>query len=240
MSLCSLTTLNSFATTEMKTAPVSGFARSFLLNVPIPNAKITVLETGLQITTDKQGHFGPILYPVGKTITFVLQKWGYKTTQSETVVVPADGLTGPYRNMTFQVPSIESYYLLAAIIGAKIDENACHVATTIIAHHKTLDDLPQGEADAEVTLIPANKDRPFYFDLFETGPFKHKTNPFTRNLVKTSLDGGVAFFNLPPRNKPYTISAKKNGLSFSKAQFLCRKGMFINISPPRGPMVVQK
>jgi hypothetical protein len=55
-------------------------------------------------------------------------------------------------------------------------------------------------------------------------------------LNKTSEDGGVAFFNLPPRDEPYVISAEKSGVKFTEAVFTCKKGVFINISPPRGPM----
>lgn len=225
------------ASTKPNLAPVSGMARSFLLNKPIANANITILETGEEFKTDSQGNFGPIYYPVGKPITLIFQKWGYKTTQSETINVPQSGLMGPYQHITFQIPSIITYHVFANIIGAKIDDDACHVATTIIAHQKTLDDLPQGEPEAEVILSPLTHENPFYFGIFIDGPFKDKTNPFTKGLLKTSEDGGVVFFNLPPSNQPYVLSAKKAGITFSKVQFLCRKGMFINISPPRGPMV---
>ncbi|RDI36461.1 carboxypeptidase regulatory-like domain-containing protein [Aquicella lusitana] len=237
---CLSSSLDVFAANN-GTAPVSGFARSFILGTPLSDATITILETGEKIKTDKQGHFGPIQYPVGKSITLVFEKFGYKTTQSGTVIVPPAGLTGPYDNITFQIPSIETYYLLAGIVGAKIDENSCHVTSTIIAYHKTLDDIPQGEAGAKVTLTPYVNETPFYFDIFKNvpGPLKDKTNPFTKGLTETSEDGGVAFFNLPPRDEPYTISAVKSGVVFTEAQFLCRKGAFINISPPRGPMALK-
>ncbi|MBV9575533.1 MAG: carboxypeptidase regulatory-like domain-containing protein [Gammaproteobacteria bacterium] len=220
-------------------APVSGFAESFLSTAAIPDATITILETGEKVKTNAKGEFGPILYPIGKSITLLFEKFGYKTTQSGTVIVPKEGLTNPHNNMTFQVPSIETYYLMAAIIGAQFDENQCHVVTTITAYGKILQDIPQGEAGAKVTLTPAVNEVPFYFDIFKEGPFKGKTNPFTKGLTQTSEDGGVGFFNLPPRAEPYTISAQKNGVTFTEAQFLCKKGVFINISPPRGPMALQ-
>lgn len=223
----------------METAPVSGFAKSFLMGTRLANATITVLETGQKFTTDNTGHFGPFEYPVGKSITLQFEKWGFKTTQSDTVIVPRNGLNGPYDNITFQVPSTISYYLLAKIIGATIDENSCHLASTITAYHKTLHDIPQGIADAVVTLSPSTSEQPFYFGIYESGLLKDKTNPFKHDLTKTSEDGGVAFFNLPPRDQPYVISAEKDGVVFSKATFLCKKGAFINISPPRGPMVLK-
>ena len=60
------------------TAPVSGFARSFLFGLPISSATITVLETGQQLTTDSDGKFGPFLYPVGRPITLILESLIYK------------------------------------------------------------------------------------------------------------------------------------------------------------------
>lgn len=220
------------------TAPVAGFARSFLVSMPLPGATITVLETGERFKTDKTGHFGPFEYEVGKPITLQFDKWGYKTTQSGTVIVPKEGLAGPFDNITFQIPSIETYYLLASIIGATIDDNSCHLTTTITKFHKTMDDLPQGEEGAVIKVSPAVSDVPFYFGIYESGPLKGKTNPFIKGLVSTSDDGGVAITNLPPRDEPYVISATKDGKVFSEASFLCTAGAFINVSPPRGPMVM--
>ena len=217
-------------------APVSGFARSFLLGSNISGATITVLETGQRFQTDLNGHFGPFAYPVGKPITLQLEKWNYKTTQSATVIVPIEGLNSPYNNITFQVPSVETYYLLATIVGAKIDSESCHVAATITAYHKTMDDIPQGESDATISLTPSILSNVFYFDIFKSGPLKGKTNPFTRDLTATTEDGGVLIFNLPPRDELYSLSADKNQVSFNRIYFRCRKGAFINISPPQGPM----
>lgn len=233
-----LITMTSFALAA-QTAPVSGFARSFMTGKALNDAKITVLETGQVIKTDDKGLFGPFQYPIGKPITLVFEKDGYQTTQSGTAIVPAQGLTGPYDNITFQVPSDDAYAMLATVIGATIDDSKCHLATTITAYHKTMDEAPQGEAGAKITLSPFVDEKPFYFDVFKKGPLKDKTNPFPRDLTETSEDGGAAFFNLPPRDEPYTISAVKAGVTFTEAKFICRKGVFINISPPRGPMAEQ-
>lgn len=222
-----------------ETAPVSGFARSFILGTEISNATVTVLETGLKLKTDEHGHFGPFQYPIGKPLTLVFEKWGYKTTQSGTVIMPKGGLTGPHDNITFQIPSIETYYLLDAIIGAKLDDEKCHVVTTVMAYGKTMDDERQGEKNSTLVLSPAVNEPVFYFDIFEDGPLKGKTNPFTKGLKVTTEDGGAGYFNLSPRDEPYTISAVKDGVKFTEAQFICRKGAFINISPPRGPMAMQ-
>lgn len=219
-------------------APVSGFARSFIMGSEIANATITIVETGEKLKTDDHGKFGPIDYPIGKPITLVLEKWGYHTTQTATVIVPPEGLTGPYNNITFQVPSSESYYLLSAIVGAKEDPNSCHLAVTITAYHKNMDDIPQGEQNSVISLNIRSDQPVFYFDIFHSGPLKGKTNPFTKGLTQTSEDGGLLIFNLSPQDKPYIISATKPGVLFTESRFLCRKGMFINISPPQGPMAL--
>jgi len=228
------------AKSDRNNAPISGFAQSFLTNKPISDATITVLETGQQVKTNQNGHFGPFPYPIGQHLTLLFSKTGFPTTQSETLLVKKEGATGSYQNITFQVPSDFMFRLLKMAIHAKEDPNCCHVATTITQHHKTLFDIPQGAAGAHVALTPKSNEKPFYFDIFNRGPFKGLTYPFDTGLNKTSEDGGVVFFNLPPRREPYIISAVKADQTFTKAKFLCRKGAFINISPPRGPSVVIK
>lgn len=219
-------------------APVSGFAREFMLNTPLKNGSITILETGERLQTNDKGEFGPILYPVGKPITLVFEKWSYPTFQSGTMIVPKQGLNTEHNNITFQIPNIAMFQLLKLFLGAKFNDNACHVATTITAFNKTLDDVPQGIAGAKVTLTPKVNETPYYFGIFASGPFKGYTSPFAKGLTETTEDGGVAFFNLPPRNEPYKISASKNGVKFSEAAFICKKGAFVNISPPLGPKVL--
>ena len=232
----------SYATTV--TAPVSGFARAFYTNEPVSNATITVLETGEQIRTDDKGLFGPFNYPVGKPITLILEAPGYTTVQSATIMVPPEGLNNAYNNITFQVPSVYVYsfftYIFEYYFGVSEDQNSCHVTSTITSYHKTMNDVPQGEEGSIVTLSPTIDNlNPFYFDIVKSGPFKGTTYPFPTGLTSTSEDGGIMLFNVPARDKPYTLSASKDGVTFTSVQFTCRKGMFINISPPRGPMALQ-
>lgn len=224
----------------IKTAPVSGFARSFLTGKPISNATITIFENGKKLNTDINGQFGPIQWPVGKPITMILEKKGYWPTQTATIVVPPEGLNTPLTNISFQVPSDFAIILFSYAMGVSIDQNACTVAATITAHHKTMDDIPQGEPDAKAVLSPDPKVTPFYFGLFNNRPLKHKTNPLDHSLTNTSSDGGVAFINIPPRAEPYTLTAEKRGVIFNQVKFIARKGVFINLSPPQGPMVQSK
>jgi hypothetical protein len=228
-----------FAAATDGTAPFSGFARAFLTGEVLDNATITILETQQKFQTDADGKFGPINYPIGNPITLVISKDGYIQTQSATIVMPKEGLIGPYDNITFQVPSNYVYLFLKTAIGATENPGDCHVTATVLAYHKTMDDLPQGEENATVSLTPYVKQTPFYFDIFKSGPFKDKTYPFPTGITKTSKDGGIAFFNVPARAEPYRMTAAKDGVVFSDAYFICRKDVFINISPPRGPMAQQ-
>lgn len=220
-----------------QTAPVEGFARKFGTTEPIVGATITVLETDEKLKTDKNGNFGPIQYPVGKDITLVFEKIGYRTTQTATVTVPPEGLVSPYNKMTFQAVDHFTFLLFAGAVGEILDETKCHFVATVTSFHKTMDDLPQGEENATVTMMPAPSKKPYYLDIFKDGPLKDYTNPFSKGLTATSKDGGVIFANLEPSNMPYYFTANKSGMRFNTVKFLCRKGMFINMSPPQGPSV---
>lgn len=226
---------NTLTLAETGMAPVSGFARSFVFGSPLSGATITINETGQTYTTDDEGRFGPFNYPIGKPITLTLSKWGYKTTQSATLILPPEGANGPYNNISFQVPSVQTFYVLSKILGAVVDDNSCHLTATITKFHKTMDDIPQGMPGAEIVISPQGREKPFYFDIITKGPLTNKTYPFSNNLTKTTEDGGVAVFNLSPRELPYIVTAKKAGVKFSKALIICKKGAFINLSPPQGP-----
>jgi len=220
-------------------APVSGFARDFISGKPVSRATITILETKQQLTTDRHGRFGPFLYPVGQALTLEFKKWGYKTTQSGTLINPAEGLTKPNTNITFQIPSLFTFYLFKIIIGEHFKSGDCHVVTTVTAPQKTLDDLVQGEENATIKITPLINEKPFYFDIFKNGPLKNRTDPFNKTLTVTTRDGGVAFVNVPASANPYTITATKKGKTFTSAKFICHPNSFINISPPNGPMVME-
>jgi hypothetical protein len=222
-----------FDASSMPTAKVEGFASSFLTGKPLSLADITIFETKEKFKTDQNGRFGPFSYPVGKNITLILEKPGFRTTQSATITVPPDGLTGKHNEISFQVPSYIAFSLFSIAMGVKVDENACQVTATVTDYKKTMDDIPQGKAGVKVVLTPDVNIKPFYFGIFNAGPLKHKTNPFQRNLTCTSLDGGIGFLNVPPSDEPYTLTAiSEDGTEFSKVRFTAMKGAFINISPP--------
>jgi hypothetical protein len=235
LAICiSLFTFSPLIHAEM-TAPVSGIVREFGSGTPLSDATLTILENNQKIPVDRKGHFGPVMWPVGKPITLVAEEIGYRTTQSATVTVPPEGLNTAYNNIVLQVFDVFTFYLFAGIMDKEIDENKCHVGTTVSQFHKTADDLPQGEEHAKVMLIPATTEIPYYLSVFKDGPFKDGANPFPHGLKETSHDGGTVFTNVDPRDEPYTMIAYKPGVSFREVHFICRKGVFVNLSPPQGP-----
>ncbi len=227
---------NTFATTMIN---VSGVAHSFITNLPVPYGDITILENGTTVKSDITGKFGPFPWPANSPLTLVFDAPGSHTTQTATMIVTNEGdAANPTFHVGIQVPDELTYYSFTGIIGAQLDPEKCHVVATITAHGKTMDDSPQGEADALSILTPDAGYTPFYFGVFPDGPLKDKTDPFIKGLTKTSVDGGVVYANLTPSAVPYMITAAKPGVAFSTSQFICRKGMFINLSPPEGPMVL--
>lgn len=226
-------------------APVTGFARSFLTGNPIPDATITILENGKKYETNDDGRFY-IEWPVGEDITLILEKNGYKTTQSATFTVPEGGLTGRLNEISFQVPDALTYPVFKSMIGIKINEvDHCQVICTVTDHDKTMDDLPHGAEDAEIILSSPQPLKKFYFGIISNGFLsfflQHKTDPRANNLTRTSKDGGVGIADVPARDEPYTLTARIPGknVSFTSVRFKARKGAFINISPPHGPRVIK-
>ena len=135
---------------------------------------------------------------------------GYHSTQGAEVLVPQSGLVGPHHEYTFQTPRTITFKMLSAILPTKIDPLACHIVTTVAAFNKTLEDDPQGEPGATVSLYNSKHGRlsqkPFYYEIFHG-----KTNPFARGLNATTQDGGLVFLNVPPQTEPYTLVATKPG-----------------------------
>lgn len=222
-----------------KTAPVSAFARSFVSQRPIVGATITILEDEkYQFKTDSEGKFGPFLWLVGYPLTLRLEKkgsWltGYYATQSATIIVPPEGFNDSnyLKHISFQVPSNMAFTLLSWTMGLSENKSACQIAATITPPGMTMDDIPQGEAEVQVSLSPDPYIKPRYLGVF---PLIHKTNFFYCGSA-TSLDGGVIFPNVPEGT--YTLTAKK-GEQVSKITVTARKGVLVNASPPHGPIML--
>jgi hypothetical protein len=71
---------------------------------------------------------------------------------------------------------------MAILIPGRIRGDRCHVVVTVAAFNMTMDDKPQGEPDAVLTIDSDELIEPFYFGVF---PFNNDTNPFARHLNST-------------------------------------------------------
>lgn len=219
-------------------ALVSGVAHSFVTTWPIEGATIKALEDpDFECKTDSAGKFGPFEWPIDAPITLICEKegsfWsGYKTTQASTIIVPSTGIHDEdyLKNITFQVPSNMAYKFILFAVGVQENPELCQIATTVTPPDTNMDETPQGIEGVKVTINPDPGIEPYYFGIL---PFFQKTNPFKKGLKKTSLDGGVAYFNIPEGE--YTLTATKQDLVFSQVEITARKGVLVNASPPNGP-----
>lgn len=137
----------------------------------------------LLVTTDAYGRYA-FDYPAGRNVTLFAAPHGYHPTQTPTVTVPPAGLVGKHGELTFQVPRVITFDVLEEILPRRIVPGHCHVVVTVAARNKTMDDKPQGEAEATCALdpLPPTADAPFYFGMFA---INDDTNPFKRGLKAT-------------------------------------------------------
>lgn len=211
-----------------RVASVSGDAIPFDLafGSRIEGAVITILEyPDRKFTTLADGHFQFDGLEVGKPVTLVLTHPDWPTTQTGTHVLPDGGI----ERLTFQVPTMTTYGLLAGILGVTVDPTKCQMVTTVTRIGKSLYDKgAHGEADATVTLTPAAP--------AEAGPVYFNSSVIPdRSLTRTSDDGGVVWTNVPPGT--YTLKATKAGVNIRDVTFTCRAGVLVNASPPWGAQV---
>jgi hypothetical protein len=224
--------------------PVYGRAQPFALNIPVSGGVVTVDgDESVSATTDAQGGF-VLQLPVGENVTLTLTHNATRTTQSGTFTVPVGGVPeGPATEISLQAPYTITYDVLSLILldVGKPDPSQCHFVVTVTAFNKTLRDLPQGEPDAVATLYTANGtvadvQDPYYFGVFAN----NDTDPFTRGLTATSLDGGVLWFNVPLAPLPYVVRVSKPGFTFSESWMWCHTAdRFVNAAPTQGPRVLR-
>ena len=174
---------------EPPTYSVSGNAFSFAPpGFPgwgrIEGATVSVLEMpGFETTTVEHGYFEIDDLPVRSDITLVLRADGFPVTHTKTFrLTDAD-----IDEVTFQVPHLDLFQLLAGVVGAEIDDDKCQIVSTATFLGGSLY-LPNahGEAGARVMLTPTDHDAdgPIYFN--------ESVIP-DRSQELTSLDGGVVF-----------------------------------------------
>eukprot|EP00128_Syssomonas_multiformis_P006969 Colp12_sorted_trinity150504_noHs@35498 len=214
---------------------VSGHTWAFASLYKAGGATVTWLEKNLKTTAAEDGYFEFNAQP-GDEVTLVGEKFGFHTTYTGTVKVPEEGAIGLRHEVTIQMPEWPVYEALILVLPATADKTKCQIVVTVAAKNKTLyHDGPQGEEGATVTIEPSMgpEHGPFYLGIFDG-----LTNPLVRGLTSTSLDGGVIFFNVEPRDEPYIVRAHKEGVQFTESRMRCVAGALVNASPPNGPTVL--
>jgi hypothetical protein len=226
--------------------PVSLWAKNYMTSQPVADAEIIDLPTGEHWKTGPDGYAHCMAEP-GRVITPVLQKPGYPRMQGPSVKVPAEGLDGPDREITLQVPGNGLYRTLMTSFG-KPAAGLHHVVTTVSANGKNLHD-DEGEVGVTVTLRATNGTS-YRDDAIYLGSMFGKTEwiapilsvriPFLQAVLEhreTSFDGGAIFMDVPPGD--YIFEARKNGVRISSAAMTIYPDSpaLINVSPPWGPKV---
>lgn len=212
-----------------KAVSVSGVAAVFndAVSGRIAGATISVLEhPELQMTTAEDGLFSFEGLHEGEEATLVLEHADYPLIQTGTHTLPAEGI----QDLTFQVPSKPIYDLLAAIVQVTPDPTKCQLVTTITRKGGTiLEPGAHGEAGVTVSVSPelASSHGPIYFNASVI------PDP---TLTESSEDGGVLYTNVPPGE--YVLHGDKAGASLGDVKFICRPGVLVNASPPRGMNVL--
>lgn len=187
-------------------------------------ATISVAESPeVTATVAADGTF-TIAAPSGGPATFSVAQDGFFPDQSATLDITTDGIA----MLGFQVPTNDTVDSLSAIVQVTPDPKRCQISTTVSrAGTAPYGGDGLGVDGATVAIdppVPASSG-PIYF-AYGAIPFPDRT------LTATSIDGGVVFTNVPVGE--YTLSAAKDGVTFSTVDIRCRAGVLVNAAPPHG------
>lgn len=211
---------------------------------PVQGARIFALgEPAVTLGVTSSAGRAVVYRPPGQELTLVLEKPGYVTTQSATLLVPAEGLAGAQQETTFQTLPTWAFGAIKRWLRVPTVSGRRHLATTVTAAGKTLYDPIQGESSAVLRITrdgQALAVTPIYLGIL---PLVHKTDLLRarwRRGEATSLDGGVLLPNLEVGT--YEIEAVAPGRCFAIARAVLNDDSpeFVNLSPPWGPRVVSE
>jgi hypothetical protein len=208
-------------------ATVTGHAFVFGPNgagLSLDGATVSVTESpDVTATVAADGTF-TIAAPSGGPATFSLRQDGFFPNQSATLAITADGIA----MLGFQAPTNDTVDTLSTFVRVTPDPTRCQISTTVSrAGTEPYGGDALGVEGVIVTIDPplAASSGPIYF-AYAAVPFPD------RSLTATTIDGGVVFTNVPVGD--YTLSASKNGTSFSTVDVRCRAGVLVNAAPPHG------
>lgn len=190
----------------------------------LDGAIVSVAESpDVTATVAADGTF-TIAAPSGGPATFSLTQDGFFPNQSATLDITADGIA----MLGFQAPTNDTVDLLATFVRVTPDPTRCQISTTVSrVGTEPYGGDALGVEGATVTVdppLPASSG-PIYF-AYAAVPFPD------RALTATTIDGGVVFTNVPVGE--YTLSAAKDGTTFSTVGIRCRAGVLVNAAPPHG------
>ena len=193
----------------------------------IEGAEVSILEfPGLTTTTDADGGFRFDGLPSGARVSFLLIHPDFPPIQTGTFLLGTEDI----EQVTFQAPDHDMYTLMANLTRIRPREDRCQISSTVTRRGLSLysSGTSHGEPDATVTLEPVDEaSGPIYFNLVN-----HNTIFPDTALEHTSLDGGVLYLNVFPGE--YTLTAHKEGTTFTQTTMRCRPGWLVNASPPWG------
>jgi hypothetical protein len=206
----------------------------------VPGVNIWIAEypesKELKILSDKTGWWSmTVIKPKGVELgfSFVYEKKGWITTKSNVIpVVDEDDLDlsmqyiDPLLYHEFAKPGIEK--MIASMIPAGEDTAFKNAAVVTIGKEWASmhdDRLPHGVAGAVATNIPGAIG-PIYFD--------ESVMP-NLSYSESSVDGGVAWINIPPGE--YILTATRPGLKFNHVKFVIKDtdqddGIILYIASP--------
>lgn len=189
---------------------------------PLGGAEVFLLEDpAIATTSEANGTFVLEGVPAWSEATLVMLHEGYPENQTGTLCLADQDVS----QIAFQAVPQNLYDFFATITGATDDPSTCQLASTVTRHFEGGLPAVHGEPAATVTTeppLPATHG-PIYFNEAVV-PDVDRT--------ETSVDGGVAFVDVPPGQ--YVLRAHKPGVTFSEVYAKCRPGVLVNAAPPKG------
>lgn len=204
---------------------LSGVVYTFNTPFPVAGARVAIAEyPELSTMTDAAGRYA-LSVPDEEEVTPFAEMPGYRTMHLQTFETEGESIQDAH----FQLVPLQVYAFLAVLAGVDPASPLCQVVSTVAVKELrglTFEELvqfgPQGLPGATVRSRP-ELPGPIYFNE-QVMPDPSRTS--------TSIDGGVAFANVPDGR--YRLIASHPAARFSKINVICAPGRFVNASPPWG------
>lgn len=208
---------------------IKGTAYTFDNQEPIAGATIRAQGApGASATSRGDGRYR-LRVPEGTKVTPYVEAEGHHGIYLQTFFTRDRDL----RRVNFQVPTIPTYFALAALLDVELDESddpaRCAIVST--ASTKRIRGLSfadfvaygaHGVAGATASTRPRVPGPVYFNDGVIPDP----------SLIETSIDGGIIWTEVPRGN--YKVNANHPGKRFASFRAACRDGRVVNANPPWG------